>query len=466
MRIEAPVTRTTQQYRLGLALCGLVLLGGVLAGPARAAPTIDSVRLHRAPDHTRIVFDLPTSIDYHIDQIHDPDRVVLDLDHADLNFDMGDLDCGNTPIKDIRVGKHPDKTRVVFDMSRAVKPDTDLLKPVAPHGWRLVVDLNDKSGKSDTAAAAASRPASSATAGDGAADTGQPRDMIVAIDPGHGGEDPGAHGPRGTLEKNVTLQIGRRLRALMEQAPGIKPVMTRNGDYYVPLAKRRYIARQEDHADMFISIHADAYTDPEAHGASVFALSNRGATSARARYLAKIANQSDRVAGVYAQEKDDSNLLSVLADMRMSGAMTQSLYLGRQILNHLDDVASLHGGRDKVEQANFVVLRDPEMVSVLVETGFISNRHEELELRSPAHQEKIARSILAGVQAYYRRHPAPGSYYAALRRGNRQQYQIRPGDTLSGIARQYRISEKALRSANNLDGDQILAGQTLVIPQS
>ncbi len=169
----------------------------------------------------------------------------------------------------------------------------------------------------------------------------------------------------------------------------------------MPLVERRKIAREKHGADVFVSIHADAFTDARAHGASVFALSNRGATSARARYLAKIANESDRVAGVYEEEEDDSSLYSVLADLQMNGSMAGSLYLGRQVLLEMGKVTKLHGGRDKVEQAGFAVLKEPEMVSILVETGFISNPTEERNLRSSAHQTKLARSVLNGIDAYF-----------------------------------------------------------------
>ena len=453
MAVEMSLKRypaSRQWLWLGLLMAVCALLGGA----ARAAVVVDSVRLHRSPDSTRIVFDLPAPVEHKLDKLANPDRVVVDLLDAELNFDVTGLDYKDSPIENIRVGKHQGLTRVVFDRKEAVRPRTNLLKPVDPHGWRLVLDLFDKDPKSTKQVS--QPPAAS----------GKPRDMIVAIDAGHGGEDPGAHGPRGTREKDVVLQIAKRVKALMEKTPGVQPVMVRDGDYYVPLAERRRIARQENHADVFISIHADAFTDASAHGASVFALSNRGATSARARYLAKIANESDKVAGVYEEEKDDSNLLSVLADMRMSGSMAHSLYLGRQILDELDGVARLHGGRKTVEQAAFAVLKEPEMVSVLVETGFISNRQEEQNLRSASHQEKIARSILNGTQRYFQTHPAPGSWFAAQRSGNGDQYRIQPGDTLSGIARQYQVSEQSLRSANNINGDQIMVGQTLTIPRS
>jgi N-acetylmuramoyl-L-alanine amidase len=290
--------------------------------------------------------------------------------------------------------------------------------------------------------------------------------MVVAIDAGHGGEDPGARGPSGVYEKTLVLQIAKKVEKQVNDQAGMRAVMVRDGDYYVPLAERRRIAREDHGADVFISIHADAFTDARANGASVFALSSSGATSARARYLAKIANESDRVAGVYEEEKDDSSLLSVLADLRMNGSMAGSLYLGRQVLGEMGKVTKLHGNRDRVEQAGFAVLKEPEMVSILVETGFISNPREERNLRSSAHQSKLARSIVNGVDAYFRSHPAPHSWYAAQRREHGEQYRIQPGDTLSEIARQYSVSEQAIRSANALNGDRIVVGQVLKIPRS
>jgi N-acetylmuramoyl-L-alanine amidase len=268
------------------------------------------------------------------------------------------------------------------------------------------------------------------------------------------------------MKKTIVLQIAKKLEAMVNEKAGMRAVMVRDGDYYVPLVERRKIAREKHGADVFVSIHADAFTDARANGASVFALSNRGATSARARYLAKIANESDRVAGVYEEEKDDSSLYSVLADLQMNGSMAGSLYLGRQVLLEMGKVTKLHGNRDKVEQAGFAVLKEPEMVSILVETGFISNPTEERNLRSSAHQTKLARSVVKGIDAYFRSHPAPNSWYAAQRREQGDEYRIQPGDTLSEIARQYSVSEQSIRSANGMDGDRIMVGQVLKIPRS
>ncbi len=436
----------------------LCLFVSLLAIPALAAQGIDSVRLHRAPDHTRIVFDLNGPVEHKLDKLANPDRIVVDLIDADLKFDVTQLEYSDSPINNIRVGKHDgNRTRVVFDLKGAVRPRTNLLKPIDPFGWRLVIDLFD--GETQEIKTVA-RPQPTFN-GD--------RPMVVAIDAGHGGEDPGARGPSGVYEKKVVLSIAKRLFALMEKEPGIKPVLVRTGDYYVPLAERRKIASDRHQADVFISIHADAFTDPAAHGASVFALSNRGATSARAGYLAKIANESDRVAGVYEEEKDNSGLLSVLADMTTSGSMAHSLYLGRQVLEEMGEVTKLHGNRKKVEQAAFAVLKEPSMVSILVETGFISNRNEEKNLNSSRHQEKLAKAILNGVRKYFETHPAPGSWYAARRGGGSDRvasHRIEPGDTLSSIARRYSVSESALRVSNNLQTDVIKVGQVLRIPGS
>ncbi|WP_366492414.1 N-acetylmuramoyl-L-alanine amidase [Alcanivorax sp.] len=460
------MTKRTDNKKRFLAV--LLMVAGWLTSPSLLAKeSIDSVRLHRAPDHTRIVFDLPAPVDHKLDKLANPDRVVLDLKDARLAFDINSLDYASSPIANIRVGEHADKTRVVFDMREGVRTRTNLLKPIEPHGWRLVVDLFDKtltdsaSGTRATAATPASKaPEVRKTTRD------EQRLMIVAIDPGHGGEDPGARGPSGTWEKTVVLQIAKKLEKLINDQAGMRAVMVRDGDYYVPLAERRKIARQQHNADVFVSIHADAFTDARAHGASVFALSNRGATSAKARYLAKIANESDRVAGVYEEEEDDSSLLSVLADLQMNGSMAGSLYLGRQVLMEMGKVTKLHGNRDKVEQAGFAVLKEPEMVSILVETGFISNPTEERNLRSSAHQSKLARSILNGIDDYFRSHPAPNSWYAAQRREKGEEYRIQPGDTLSEIARQYSVSEQSIRSANDIRGDRIMVGQVLKIPRS
>lgn len=423
---------------------------------ATAAQQVDSVRMHRAPDHTRIVFDLDENVEHKVFLLADPPRVVLDLTDVDLRYDVQQLAFKDTPIRGVRVGRHEaNRLRLVFDLSTTVKPRTNVLKPVAPHGWRLVLDLFDE----EMIAAAPKLVAPASKKG--------PRRMVVAIDAGHGGEDPGALGPTGLREKDVVLQIAKRLYALLKKEPGITPVLVRDADYYVPLAERRRIAAEDHDADLFLSIHADAFTDARAYGASVFRLSQNGASSATAQHLAKIENNSDRIAGIYEEEKDNSGLLGVLADLRMRGVLTHSAVLGKHLLNELGEITPLHGGRRTVEEANFAVLREPKMVSLLVETGFISNREEERKLRSAAHQEKLASALRNGIYQYFKDNPTPDTWFDAHRRENggaRVAHRIQSGETLSYIAQHYSVSEARIREVNQLSNDIIKVGQTLQIP--
>jgi N-acetylmuramoyl-L-alanine amidase len=448
----------------------LVVVLCCVGSAVSASQRIDSVRMNNAPDSTRIVFDLPGPLDHRVDKLTNPDRIVLDLVGATMAFDLSRLDLSSTAIREIRTGQHDGRVRVVLDMHKAKRPRTLVLPPEAPNGWRLVLDLFDDLDPDEPGkpAATASAPAVSRPAPAPAAQTRPSgRQMVIALDPGHGGQDPGAIGPSGTREKDVVLQIARRMATLIDREPGMRAVLVRTGDYYVPLADRRRIAADRHRADVFISIHADAFTDSRAHGASVFALSHRGATSARAEYLARVANDSDRVAGVYQEERSNNSLLTVLADMTTSGSLHHSMVLGRMILEELGEVTKLHGDRRRVEQAGFAVLREPGMVSLLLETGFISNRQEERNLRDANHQERISRAVVKGLHSYFEMHPVPETWYAERRRHSPVRpstHQIARGETLSSIARRYSVSEAELRNHNNLRGDSIRAGQVLKIP--
>lgn len=448
--------------KLWMRLLAVVIWCG--ADVALASQSIDSIRMSRSEERTRVVFDLQGPAEHKIDKLSNPDRLVVDISAARLGFDINQLDFSNSPVKAVRTGQHgSDMLRVVFDLAQPIRASSQLLMPDPPSGWRLLVDLIP-SGDVDTKAP----PPKTASVPSGIKQTSASgRKMVVALDPGHGGQDPGAIGPSGTREKDIVLQIAQRIATLIDREPGMRAVLVRTGDYYVPLADRRSIAAERHRADVFLSIHADAFTDSRAHGASVFALSNRGATSARASYLARIANDSDRVAGVYQEERENSALLTVLADMTTSGSMTHSLILGRMILEEMGQVTKLHGNRRQVEQAGFAVLRESSMVSLLVETGFISNPQEERNLRSTAHQEKVARAVVAGLRAYFESHPQPETWYAQNRRNSPSRpatHKIARGETLSAIARRYAVSEAALRSHNDLRGDTIRAGQVLKIP--
>lgn len=346
--------------------------------------------------------------------------------------------------------------------------------------------------------AAANKPVESTKPASAMTLTNEPqggRPMIIAIDAGHGGDDPGAIGHKGTREKNVTLAIARKLFARMAAEPGIKPVMTRTGDYFVPLDKRRQIARDRYKADLFLSIHADSFPAGHAFGASVYAISRKGATSATAARLAESENRADLVGGVSSAGKDDL-LKSVLVDLSMDGTMEHSLRVGRNVLGALGSVGRLH--RRNVEQAGFVVLKTADMPSILVETGFISTPEEESKLSNIVYQEQLSNAITQGVRRYFASNPMPGTYFASLKKhplradattssqpmllasstnlkrktgngktgndGGETRHVIGQGETLSSIAKKYRVSAAKIRHRNGMKSDIVQVGRTLQIP--
>ena len=284
----------------------------------------------------------------------------------------------------------------------------------------------------------------------------------MATDAGHGGEDPGASGPGKLREKTVVLQIARRLEQQLSGVPGFKPVLIRSGDYYVSLKSRRSKAR-ELQADLLVSIHADAFRQTSAYGASVYALSTRGATSTAAKYLAENENAADLVGGVEVAEMDPV-LASVLTDLSMTGTLDTSLNLGALILEQIGGVARLH--KKQVEQAGFAVLKSPDVPSLLIETGFISNPTESERLSTPAYQDKMARAIRRGIQSWFARQPPPGTLLAWQREQGGREVTVAPGDTLSEIAQQHRVSVASIKTTNGLNRDVIFVGQTLLIPDA
>ncbi len=433
-------------------LRGLPMLLLALCQPLAAA-TVDGVRLWRAPDHTRLVFDLSEPVNHKLFLLDNPSRLVVDIAHSTLNASTGSLDFSRSPVASLRSGVK-DKTdlRIVLDLNAAVKPRSFVLEKNEQYGHRLVVDLYD-SGQQTVK-----------TVQDVAGETGN-RDIIIAIDAGHGGEDPGALGPKGIREKQVVLAISRELKILLDQTPGFRATLVRDGDYYIPLRGRTHIARQH-RADMFISIHADAFTKPSAHGASVFALSRRGATSETARYLASRENQADLIGGAGSVSLDDKDhmLASVLLDLSMTATLSSSLDVGAEVLRSIGGITTLH--KKHVEQAGFMVLKSPDIPSILVETGFISNPHEAQQLGSRAYQQKMARAIFNGVNRYYAKAPPAGTSLAAGKPASGNVHVIARGDTLSDIAVRYNVSLDELLRHNGLTSTQIRVGQRLKIPTS
>ena len=432
----------------GLAL----VLALIVPLPVQAA-AVQSLRLWRAPDHVRLVLDLSAPVDHKILSLSGPERLVIDIRDAALKASLAAVELSGTGIRRMRSGvQNGDDLRIVLDLEQPLKPRSFMLPAGDGQADRLVLDLYTAAGAVASVVAAAPRATDK-------------RDIVVAIDAGHGGEDPGAIGPKGLREKHVVLAIAKNLYRKLESARGYKPVMVRSGDYYVGLQQRRDIARSRQ-ADLFVSVHADAFTNSRVRGGSVFALSQRGATSTTARFLAVSENKADRIGGVDLQDKDDM-LAGVLFDLSMTANLDSSLTVGDYVLRSLGRVSQLHKAR--VEQANFVVLRSPDIPSILVETGFISNPQEAGNLANPGHQRKLAEAIFTGVRRYFEARPPEGTLVAwqQQRRDNRSAaHVVGAGDTLSEIAQRYQVSVNSLRQHNGLRGNTIHVGQELTIPAS
>jgi N-acetylmuramoyl-L-alanine amidase len=424
---------------------------GLLATSSVWAVEVHDVRLWRAPDHTRIVFDLTGPAEHKLMVLDNPVRVVVDVEDTSLKTGLSELPLAKTPVKRIRSGvREGDDLRVVLELGVGVDPRSFLLKANEVAGDRLVLDLYDKAAKTGSTAATVKKSDTQSAK----------RNIIIAIDAGHGGEDPGAIGPRKEREKVVVLAIAKELNALLKADKGFTPTLIRSGDYYVSLRGRRDLARKRQ-ADLFVSIHADAFKRREARGASVYALSTRGATSTAARYLAQRENAADLVGGVTLSDKDDV-LAGVLADLSMTSTLDTSLKLGGQVLRNVDNVAKLH--KSRVEQAGFAVLKSPDIPSILVETGFISNPTESKLLSSRSYQKKMARAIHRGIRDWFFAHPPSGTLIAWQKQQGGQQYTIARGDTLSGIAQRFSVSLSDLKSHNSISGSKIRVGQKLLIP--
>ena len=422
-------------YKFGRSVLALiafitVLLTGTL--PVMAG-NIVAVRAWPADDYTRITLEHDGNVHAKHFLLANPDRLVVDVDGTELNATLKELISKIRPddpyIQQVRVGQlNPKTVRLVFDLKTAVNPQVFSLAPIDKYKHRLVLDLYPKEPLDPIAAlimkgewkndpepvqVVASTPKKSiidapsrktALSGEPLKDAGKmqlKRMVTIVVDPGHGGEDSGAIGARGSKEKDVVLAIGKRLKAKIEQQPNMRVVMTRNADFFVPLGTRVQKARAVQ-ADLFISIHADAFVQPTARGSSVFVLSEKGASSTAARWLAKRENAADLIGGVNIK-KHDRQLASVLLDLSTTAQIKNSMKLGNAVLNEMGGINRLHKG--SVEQAAFAVLKAPDIPSILVETAFISNPEEEAKLNNDAHQENIANAILNGVKKYFAKNP-------------------------------------------------------------
>ena len=426
VRLDGAVTRISLQRR---RVCQWLLLpaGQLLLPGFSSAATVASARIWPAQEYTRLILESPSPIAHQMMLLKDPQRLVLDLEGVEPDGELAQLVQRLRPsdphIRSIRLSRfRPGIVRLVLDLKDEVQPQIFALTPVGEYGHRLVLDIypltppdplmallegDNKTGASSAPDVQADKPKWRDS------DKTPPRDrpkaapasrrpIIVALDPGHGGEDPGAIGRRGTREKNVTLAIARKIRVLIDREPGMRTMLTRDDDYFVPLNVRVEKARRV-RADLFVSIHADAFTTPTARGSSVFALSEHGATSSAARWLAQRENEADLIGGVNLDNRDPI-LAKTLLDLSQTAQISDSLRVGRSVLEGIGAINPLHKG--SVEQAGFAVLKAPDIPSILVETAFISNPDEELKLRSDRHQQQFAVSIVGGIKHYFAQNPA------------------------------------------------------------
>jgi len=399
--------------RLAVVLAALFL---GFAGVGAAQAQVLSTRIWPARDYTRLTIESKDEIQYSIFSIKDPARLVLDLEVAELPPALAELHTkvaeDDPYIQGLRTARNrPGVVRLVLDLKTDVKPQAFTLRPIAEYGYRLVLDIYPAVPVDPLAALIEQTQKSPQPPGINRETAKITRLATVVIDPGHGGEDPGAIGRRGSREKDITLMIGRRLKALIDAEPNMRALLTREGDYALQLGTRVEKARQVK-ADLFVSIHADSFVRPHARGSSVFALSDRRATSEMARALAKKQNEADLIAGVNLKGKDDY-LKRTLLDLSQTASIDHSLRLGNFVLARLGGVNTLH--KPTVEQASFAVLTAHDMPSILVETAFISNPEEEKRLNDTAYQDRLAKAILDGIRDYFRKNPPRPASPLALR---------------------------------------------------
>jgi N-acetylmuramoyl-L-alanine amidase len=429
-----------------------LLVASALGSVCAQAGDVEGLRLWAGPDSTRVVLDLASPAEHRVFTLDNPNRIVIDLEDSVARL-PGDLPQGSGFVDGVRTGVHAGgDLRVVLDINAAVKPKSFLLEPNDSYGHRLVIDLLPLATQTQIKRAPRAAPEGGRT-------------VRIAIDAGHGGDDPGASGPSGLREKDVVLEVARRLADEVHRQSGMEPLLIRDGDYFVSLRQRSERAR-EAQSDLFVSIHADAFRNGAARGATVYVLSEKGASDEAARRLAERENASDLIGGISLSDKDQL-LARVLLDLSQSAAITASSAAGSRVIEQLGRVTRMR--KTQVQQAPFLVLKSPDIPSILIELAYISNPNEERALRDPGRQTEFARAIHAGVNDYLRSNAPPDSYLASnpppiARPPTR--HIIERGETLSEIAERYRVSLATLRQSNRIRGDVIRIGQVLTIPST
>jgi len=427
-----------------LAGMGALAAAPVISQAASSYTKVENIRMSREPNKTRLVFDLDDSVEYSLFSMHKPERLVIDLKQTRL-MHAGVLEELHSPqLKGIRTGvRKLHDLRIVLDLKSRTTPNSFLLEPKGENGYRLVIDVKEPLSlrKKDLAK------------------NKKLRDVVVAIDAGHGGNDPGATGRLGTHEKTVTLQIAKRLKKEIDATKGMRAELIRRSDRFMRLRERIKRAHELD-ADLMISVHADSFPDARARGASVYALSVSGASSESARLLAEKENKVDLLFGDVNLNHQDKMVRQVLLDLSLTGTIESSLDIGDEVLKELGRVGRVH--KKKVQQAGFAVLKAPNIPAILLETAFISNPKEERKLRSSAHQSKMAKAILRGVNDYFARKAPPGTWLSEAQ----EHYTIKKGDTLAQISNKFGMPVSHLRTRNSLRSDTLRVGKKIYIPVS
>jgi N-acetylmuramoyl-L-alanine amidase len=429
-----------------------------------AANELKGVRVWPAPDETRVVLDMKSEATYSYFTLTKPNRLVVDLKTTSLKTKLPVIVSDSAVLTKIRSSSAPDKGsfRLVFETKTGMTPKLFTLAPTPDghYGHRLVLDLPH--GKTASVVQKEKRPSKVTTNQQAQLPSGRD-DIIIAIDPGHGGEDPGSIGPTRKYEKNVTLAVSKKVAAKINATPGMKAVMTRSSDYFVNLNKRSEIARKNK-SHLLVSIHADGFTKPQPRGASVWVLNTRRANSEIGRWLEQQEKQSELLGGgdVLSGDNDDQYLSMAVLDLQFGNSTKEGYEVATNVLKEISKVTRLH--KSKPEHASLAVLKSPDIPSLLVETGFITNPTEERLLNSPSHQDKLANAVYKGILAYFETNPPEGTLFASRKGGVK--HKVTSGQSLSVIAKRYGVSISSIKSVNNLKSNNLHIGQVLVIPGS
>lgn len=429
-------------------LYGMALL--ILSVSVAQASVIKSMRFWQSPESTRVVLDLSSPVTHEISILQNPDRIVVDINDAQVSVDLNQLEIQSDLVKRVRKSTPPRDgvLRLVLDLNKSAKPKSFSLKPYQEYGDRLVIDLFDGSRQEI-------KPPAVNRSGD--------RDIVVAVDAGHGGEDPGALGSRGTKEKDIVLALSKELVNELNKFDGIKAFLTRTGDYYLPHRKRTDLARMQ-RADLFVSVHADGFKSPKARGASVWVLNLHGAKSEVARWMQMQEEKSELLGGVDSSvvlSNYDNSVKSVLLDLQMENSITESTKVANIVHSAMSKVVPrMH--KKHVEENSLLVLKNPDIPSILVELGFITNPEEEALMKTASYRQKLARGVGDGIVDYFKKHAPDGTLFAARYRQNI--YHVQRGDSLIKVAKRFNVSVRDLKDANKLSTNVVKIGQKLVIP--